>query len=311
MTLSPTVTNKKSIKHFSTLESLFNKVHDFRYTYDNFVFTGNSSKGFITCKLHGDFSQAPSKHSTGRGCPVCNKGVLMTTPLFIEKASIIHNNRYDYTESVYVNAKSPLIIYCKEHMTKFQQVPDNHYVGHGGCPVCTVNAQRRSTEYFIEKAQKVHGASYDYSKTVYVYSSDKLTITCKVHGDFLQSAASHTAGHGCNLCKNEATRTRNLDFHNLYRFPTIFYVIMYKGVYKIGVTSRDVYTRYRYEVDSLDDITIVHQITFPTYKEAEDFEQSLKLRYYRYRYRGPSVFKFTGNTEIFTDDIMAMHLVGA
>lgn len=129
-----------------------------------------------------------------------------------------------------------------------------------------------------------------------------------MHGDFLQKASSHTLGHGCNLCKNEATRARNLDFHNLYKFPTLFYVILYKGMYKIGVTSRDVYARYRYEVDSLDDITIVHQLTFPTYKDAEDFEQSLKFKYSKHRYSGPDIFKFTGNTEVFSVDIMSLYL---
>lgn len=153
MILSPLVTSIKSINHFSTLENQFNKVHNFRYTYENFIFTGNGSKGFITCELHGDYLQAPSKHLMGRGCPICNKGILLTTELFIEKASSIHNAKYDYSESTYVNAKSPILIYCNEHNVKFKQTPDAHYIGHGGCPMCTTNAQRKSTEYFIEKAK--------------------------------------------------------------------------------------------------------------------------------------------------------------
>jgi very-short-patch-repair endonuclease len=55
---------------------------------------------------------------------------------------------------------------------------------------------------FIEKAKQVHGDKYDYSKVVYVHGSDKIIITCKEHGDFLQTPYSHYRGRGCLLCGN-------------------------------------------------------------------------------------------------------------
>ena len=46
------------------------------------------------------------------------------------------------------------------------------------------------TQIFIERAEKVHGEKYDYTRTVYVQARSKLTISCKKHGDFDQIADS-------------------------------------------------------------------------------------------------------------------------
>lgn len=57
------------------------------------------------------------------------------------------------------------------------------------------------TEDFIERARKVHGDKYGYSKVVYVKSKLKVTITCMIHGDFTQTACNHLKGAGCPQCK--------------------------------------------------------------------------------------------------------------
>lgn len=37
-------------------------------------------------------------------------------------------------------------------------------------------------EQFLTKIKKVHGNTYDYSKTIYTGSANKITITCPIHG---------------------------------------------------------------------------------------------------------------------------------
>ena len=54
---------------------------------------------------------------------------------------------------------------------------------------------------FLERAVAAHGNTYDYSKTIYTKSSEKVTIICKVHGEFSQAAGSHMNGHGCIRCR--------------------------------------------------------------------------------------------------------------
>src|SRR3989304_2870297 len=50
-----------------------NAIHKNKYTYVNFIYINNHTKGFITCKEHGDFLQIPLAH-TGheQGCPECD-----------------------------------------------------------------------------------------------------------------------------------------------------------------------------------------------------------------------------------------------
>lgn len=68
-------------------------------------------------------------------------------------------------------------------------------------------SKRLTTEEFIAKAKAVHGDKYDYSKTDYVSSKNKITITCKNHGDFTQRPDAHLVG-GCRLCGRESRKIK-------------------------------------------------------------------------------------------------------
>jgi hypothetical protein len=57
-----------------------------------------------------------------------------------------------------------------------------------------------TTEKFIEKSKIKHGDKYDYSKVVYTLAKDKVTIICKTHGEFIQTASDHLGGCGCQEC---------------------------------------------------------------------------------------------------------------
>lgn len=53
---------------------------------------------------------------------------------------------------------------------------------------------------FIEKAKKIHGDKYDYSKVNYISSKLKIDIICSTHGIFSQRASNHLLGNGCKKC---------------------------------------------------------------------------------------------------------------
>ena len=69
--------------------------------------------------------------------------------------------------------------------------------------------KRLTTEEFIEKAKKIHGDKYDYSKSEYTLSHNKVCIICPTHGEFWQKPNSHTNGQGCPCCYRESIRTGN------------------------------------------------------------------------------------------------------
>lgn len=58
-----------------------------------------------------------------------------------------------------------------------------------------------STKEFVTKARSIHGAKWDYSKTVYLKSQVHVKIKCPVHGIFQQTPNKHLIGHGCPQCQ--------------------------------------------------------------------------------------------------------------
>ena len=58
-------------------------------------------------------------------------------------------------------------------------------------------------EMWLGRAVAKHGDRYDYSKVRYSGANAKVEIICRAHGSFFQDASSHTAGHGCPICKAE------------------------------------------------------------------------------------------------------------
>ena len=57
------------------------------------------------------------------------------------------------------------------------------------------------TEDFIQKAKKVHGDKYDYSKVEYVNTNKYVTIICRVHDEWEQKPSNHLSGRNCPKCK--------------------------------------------------------------------------------------------------------------
>lgn len=47
-----------------------------------------------------------------------------------------------------------------------------------------LNMRTSNTKEFIEKAQKIHGDKYDYSKVKYTHNKTKVCIICPKHGEF-------------------------------------------------------------------------------------------------------------------------------
>ena len=60
--------------------------------------------------------------------------------------------------------------------------------------------RKLTTQEFIEKAKKVHGNKYNYSKVEYIKSELKVCIICPEHEEFWQIANAHLQGQGCPEC---------------------------------------------------------------------------------------------------------------
>ena len=59
------------------------------------------------------------------------------TEQFIEKAKLIHGDKYDYSKVDYINCSTKVIIICKTH-GDFLQTPKCHLKGHGCHKCCNI-----------------------------------------------------------------------------------------------------------------------------------------------------------------------------
>ena len=119
--------------------------------------------------------------------------------LFIEKAKVIHDNKYDYSKVDYINYNTKVCIICPIH-GEFWQTPKNHIIFKQGCQKCYRDKQKLDRYEFIWKAIQKHGYKYDYRKVNYINSYTKVCIICPIHGEFWQRPDAHLQGKGCKKC---------------------------------------------------------------------------------------------------------------
>jgi len=126
---------------------------------------------------------------------------------FIKKASIIHNNKYDYSKVDYINTKTKVIIICPIH-GEFLQTPNSHLKGRG-CPNCKHTPKNKhNTKWFIEKAREKHGDRYDYSESIYIGLKHPINISCPDHGIFKQIPYNHINGAICPICQPKPNKRK-------------------------------------------------------------------------------------------------------
>lgn len=135
----------------------------------------------------------------------------LTKQEFIERARIIHGDKYDYSKVEYVNNSTKICIICPEH-GEFWMSPSAHVDGKQGCKYCS--GKQLTKEIFIDKAKTIHNDKYDYSKVKYINNRTKVCITCHErdengieHGEFWQAPGNHLLGQNCPKCSNQYSPT--------------------------------------------------------------------------------------------------------
>lgn len=172
-------------------------VHGDKYDYSQTVYTNMKTKLAVICRVHGVFEQLPTNHIYGGfNCPKCAPSAKQNIEIFIKRAKLVHGDKYDYSRTIYHGADSDLVINCLIH-GEFTQRAIGHLNG-SGCHKCALI--RSDTKSFIEKARLIHGEKYNYSKTDYKKTREKIIIICPTHGEFLQKPMEHLKGFGCIDC---------------------------------------------------------------------------------------------------------------
>ena len=143
------------------------EIHGDKYDYSKTEYININEKVCIICHEkdefgveHGKFWQRAEDHLKGFGCRKCSK-MYMDTETFINRSKMIHENKYDYTKTKYVNRQTKVCIICPEHGEFWQDV-SHHMNGHG-CPKCNQSVlendiikllENNNIEYLYNKRYK-------------------------------------------------------------------------------------------------------------------------------------------------------------
>lgn len=189
------------------------------YDFSNSKYYGQIEHTSFFCNLHlQECKILPVNLWRGSGCYDCGvtrraQSSALDHADFLAKSINSHEDDYDYSMVDYVNSSTHVIVGCYEH-GYWSVLPSNHMYGKSRCPVCSRrdSGKRRSisltkdTEWFVAVAEEIHHFKYDYSKTEYKGSREKLWIECPESGHerFEQWPRVHLEGKGCPKCGRES-----------------------------------------------------------------------------------------------------------
>lgn len=181
-----------------------------RFIYDNTTYINANTKITITCKKHGDFLTTLTHHIHHKtGCAKCVRKY-WDIESFKKLGCKIHNNKYDYSKSIYVNSRTHLIIVCRRCNNSFKQLPNHHINDKNGCPKCSIKYW--DIESFKKIGNKIHNNKYDYSRSIYIHSKIHLIIICRrCNNSFKQCPVYHiSTKYGCPRCAKKYSKKQIL-----------------------------------------------------------------------------------------------------
>jgi hypothetical protein len=279
-------------------------IHGNKYDYSKTKYINSRTKLLVLCKEHGEFLQAPKTHLSGSGCIRCSiVNKTLNTEDFIEKAIVVHGDRYDYSSVEYFGAGIKIIIICKVH-GDFLQIPHNHLKGQT-CRKCDNTRKSSTINEFINSANKIHNNFYRYDLVNYINTHTKVTIICPEHKEFLQSPGHHLNGQGCPSCAKGGGFDKNK--------PGYCYYIKFESkntlpLYKIGITNSLIEKRIQtMKACNSWKHTILQELYFENGSEALNMETKILSDFKEFKYKGEKIMK-NGNTELFTKDILNLDI---
>lgn len=159
-------------------------------------------------------------------------------------------------------------------------------------------ATKPTFEVFLERAKKIHGEKYDYSKVIYKGVNDRVIIICPEHGDFdLRPKAHYDDYRGCPTCDKSGKSGFSDNSQWIVKAKYLYLVEVItedEKFLKFGVTVNGVKKRlqkgqFPYMYD------ILFEKRFSDGERANAIESKLKSKYPKISYN--TSLSFSGDTE--------------
>jgi len=214
------------------IEKSKNKFGD-KFDYSEVKYVDSQTPITLICNEHNiKFSITPNQHLNTRfgGCKVCHTQYIESTKTknirtklteeerkerrreleknhFIERAIKKFGDRFDYSEIEYIDSQTPINIIDKASNNEMFSIKPCNFLSSVHGRKDTLDVKRKK---FIEKARKLHGDKYDYSKVEYKSDKERVCIICPKHGEFWMTPHNHLATHrggcGCPKCANTVSK---------------------------------------------------------------------------------------------------------
>lgn len=129
----------------------FKNIHGELYDYSKVIYKNKNNKVIIICRVHGEFKQTPAVHWSGHNCPKCAGRFKMSGEYLLDRAIIIHDDKYLYNNiPSEPSVGDKISIICHKH-GEFKQNIRNHLRGQG-CPLCPtiISAPHKVVEDIIK-----------------------------------------------------------------------------------------------------------------------------------------------------------------
>lgn len=126
------------------------KIHGKIYDYSLVNYKSSSKQVIIICRKHGQFKQKPVNHLEENGCNDCGRertieSRRMDKEDYIRKVSLIHKNKYNYSNINTISSLKNIPIICPIHGL-FEQNVHVHLRG-SGCSKCSSNVSHMSQKW--------------------------------------------------------------------------------------------------------------------------------------------------------------------
>lgn len=241
-------TGEKQTTSFKDFEKKAKKLHNGKYEYFEDPEFKMSGKIKILCKSHGIFWQRAWNHVSGSKCPKCvneNSGINQRIKIkeFIEKAQIVHNFYYDYSQTQIINSDIVEII-CPKHGL-FQNYIWNHLKG-CGCIKCSISSSKPE-KYIIDFLKNYHLDVETKNRKILKPKEIDIVVNSKIgiefcglywHGENFKDKNYHFQKY--NICKE-----KNIQLIQIFEDEWVYNKkeVMSKIKNKLGLIKRKIYAR--------------------------------------------------------------------
>lgn len=194
------------------------EIHGDTYDYSLLEYKGIFDIVKIICPIHGVFEQVAHNHLNGNGCPICGRNKPSKKKNekakneFFEKVNRIHGNKYDFSNSEYVNARDYMTVVCHEKDANgvehgpFKIRPYNLLSGYG-CKKCAtdkLSVERRMPfdEYQKKINEKYGNGLYSINEESYNSLTNSVECLCNKHNKKFYVNKRNFSYYRCYCCED-------------------------------------------------------------------------------------------------------------